>query len=1654
MDGEVFLGGDRMTAAFGDYDRTGLSHQTSLRLALSVSDATFGQYECAAFNSELGAQVMSGAANITYDYTPSSSVPEIEWELPPVLVVSEGKYLVLPCRSVASTEPAKISWYFGRYPVDESRRVYILANDSLAFFPIVEDDAGTYFCTASNSKGTSESPVLEMKVSYLRTDFLRHPSDTFAYYGQDVVLPCQPPKSLPPASVVWYKNYKVLDLSLTNVKVVDHDLHLLSVRKSDNGVYYCVAVNNLTTPSTRTSLIATVRLEGPPIMLQPPVSTKVTKGDSLHLSCLVEADPEPVTSWLFQGLPVPPSDKLSIVNRGQELFVNDMGKAWEGQFTCVSKNRYGNAAGNASVVVIVPPASLHPIGQLTAREGRSYSIECPIVGDPVPDIRWYHNGVDVSLSKKSSLGVTLTLSSLVIANVTVDHAGSYQCVGSNEAGQTSSEGKLIVNVAPVIVLGPADVTEVIGSRLTLECDVKGHPVPSIHWLYNGSSVLPQDVDASEENHKLTISSLGWAQVGQFECVADSSEGTATASAFVRLMVPPKIEEVQFPTTAVRQGQEISFGCTASGIPSPSMQWVHQGKVVRPSLDGRIRTPALGSVVIERAESSDSGLYECRAESSVGTDSRTMSLFVYGEDFFSCTVHDTYFFLPLLPPYPHGLSTSPGAAAPYVSEVNGVDVSLSEKSALGVTLTLSSLVIANVTVDHAGSYQCVGSNDAGQTSSEGKLIVNVAPVIVLGPADVTEVIGSRLTLECDVKGHPVPSIHWLYNVSADVQLFCSQRGPPIMLQPPVSTKVTKGDSLHLSCLVEADPEPVTSWLFQGLPVPPSDKLSIVNRGQELFVNDMGKAWEGQFTCVSKNRYGNAAGNASVVVIVPPASLHPIGQLTAREGGSYSIECPIVGDPVPDIRWYHNGVDVSLSKKSSLGVTLTLSSLVIANVTVDHAGSYQCVGSNEAGQTSSEGKLIVNVAPVIVLGPADVTEVIGSRLTLECDVKGHPVPSIHWLYNGSSVLPQDVDASEENHKLTISSLGWAQVGQFECVADSSEGTATASAFVRLMVPPKIEEVQFPTTAVRQGQEISFGCTASGIPSPSMQWVHQGKVVRPSLDGRIRTPALGSVVIERAESSDSGLYECRAESRVGTDSRTMSLFVYGVPVPPVLLTAVPISSESVYLLWRWSSPLPDFPEIDYFQISFREKSSGETRVFPTHFPPNVTRMEVTGLEGGVAYVFYVTATNDVGMSEPSNLMSANTFQSSPSRPVGLHVLSVGATSATVSWEVPQVSSGVVKLYQLRYRRLDAYVQQEFTYINISKVDSPSVLVEISPLRAFSLYSVQVRAGNVQDGRTLYGEFTEPLTFRTNMTAPLLPPQDVSAVAVDPYSVTVTWQPIPVLAQNGPILFYHLVYMNNESVPLGRERVDNSTTSFTIRGLSPWRWYLVLVGGENARGKGPNSTAVRVETKSVAPVAAPKNFHVESLSADRLQISWQALPYEVSTCAITSYEIRYRVKGDPLWSNVSVSSTSTSDAFIFVLPSLQPWTWYLSQVAAFTDTVVPGLGPYSDVVIVRTMQGESDPVQSLSYSQGPTDIRLTWQTPVAVRGVLAGYLVTYHPLDLPEQAETVSVEETSAHLLALQPSTVYNISVSAVNGAGPGAELVVRVLTEDEPGVQQMTT
>lgn len=96
----------------------------------------------------------------------------------------------------------------------------------------------------------------------LGVSFHGNPSDAHAIYGQDVILRCNPPESIPSAAVIWYKNYLPLDLHPGRVMVIDNDLHLTSVRKTDSGLYYCVAFNNFTFPSTRTSNTARLTVEG------------------------------------------------------------------------------------------------------------------------------------------------------------------------------------------------------------------------------------------------------------------------------------------------------------------------------------------------------------------------------------------------------------------------------------------------------------------------------------------------------------------------------------------------------------------------------------------------------------------------------------------------------------------------------------------------------------------------------------------------------------------------------------------------------------------------------------------------------------------------------------------------------------------------------------------------------------------------------------------------------------------------------------------------------------------------------------------------------------------------------------------------------------------------------------------------------------------------------------------------------------------------------------------------------------------------------------------------------------------------------------------------------------------------------------------------
>ena len=71
--------------------------------------------------------------------------------------------------------------------------------------------------------------------------------DVLAVLNTATIIPCGPPISIPPATVEWSRNFRLL----TDSRFITDgsNLTILDTQLSDSGMYYCTAFNPLTTQS-------------------------------------------------------------------------------------------------------------------------------------------------------------------------------------------------------------------------------------------------------------------------------------------------------------------------------------------------------------------------------------------------------------------------------------------------------------------------------------------------------------------------------------------------------------------------------------------------------------------------------------------------------------------------------------------------------------------------------------------------------------------------------------------------------------------------------------------------------------------------------------------------------------------------------------------------------------------------------------------------------------------------------------------------------------------------------------------------------------------------------------------------------------------------------------------------------------------------------------------------------------------------------------------------------------------------------------------------------------------------------------------------------------------------------------------------------------
>ncbi|XP_044524958.1 neural cell adhesion molecule 1 [Gracilinanus agilis] len=286
---------------------------------------------------------------------------------------------------------------------------------------------------------------------------------------------------------------------------------------------------------------------------------------------------------------------------------------------------------------------------------------------------------------------------------------------------------------------------------------------------------------------------------------------------------------------------------------------------------------------------------------------------------------------------------------------------------------------------------------------------------------------------------------------------------------------------------------------------------------------------------------------------------------REGEDAVIVCDVVSSLPPTIIWKHKGRDVIL-KKDVRFIVLSNNYLQIRGIKKSDEGTYRCEGRILArGEINFKDiQVIVNVPPTVQARQSTVnaTANLGQSVSLMCEAKGFPEPTMSWTKDGEQIeIEEDdkYDFNEDSSELTINRVDKNDEAEYVCIAENKAGEQDASIQLKVFAKPKINYVE-NKTAMELEEQITLTCEASGDPIPSITWrtstrnisnEEKASWTRPekqeTLDGHIVVSShvrVSSLTLKSIQYTDAGEYICTASNTIGQDSQAMYLEVQYAP------------------------------------------------------------------------------------------------------------------------------------------------------------------------------------------------------------------------------------------------------------------------------------------------------------------------------------------------------------------------------------------------------------------------------------------------------------------------------------------------------------------------------
>nr|XP_024214409.1 hemicentin-1-like isoform X2 [Halyomorpha halys] len=852
----------------------------------------------------------------------------------------------------------------------------------------------------------------------------------------------------------------------------------------------------------------------------------------------------------------------------------------EGIYICSASNVAGNKLKEIKVNIQAKPPVVSVKDEVLYTLRNKVLIPCFVYSVHPYRISWKKGTSSRWTEIYNSTNIQNTDKGLMILNPKMNDEGWYQCTASSIGGDSVGTSYLKFSLPPSI--------EVSGLRrfyehfnLTLTCSaIRGVPAPQLKWKKNGVEFNGENgrifITNMEKYSRIDIVDARLKDEGNYECSATNFAGQDVKDLQLTFEEKPKATAT-VKTCNIVYGGNCTLKCTISGRPFPDLVWKKDGKIIGSFSSPNTQMLLDKSLLIYNAELSDSGVYSCAVQSSIG----------YSEDSITVSVTGVY----------PKIIEAPADTAIEIGENGRLScVALGTPKPKIIWKKKTELLnkdhweenifeIKNASLSDAGVYTCVAENILGQTKSEAVVSITGGVVPILDKDKDIEVkkilIGDKVELQCiTLGGKPTPTKEWykdgtllsqqpttgiklengsyfLSSVSTlDIGLYeCIAKNeigsdikkinlrfyeaPTIDLSTSSNIVATVGKPAKLLCKVSGDPPPKVTWKRHFI----SNNRTMRGFHSEdmnaLVFDTVTEEDSGRYICQAENIAGIARRTFGLSVMIPPKIIPWPIETFVEVGNIVTLECRVRAIPRPSLHLLKNNVTIPRTKSYGQFVRFLAEP--------SDSGTYSCIAENRAGSDKVETNLIVLVPPQIrnTTGNTIIKAISGNEAVLPCDVFGNPQPSVTWHFNGELIKKQ---IGSEPATLRLLNVTEADAGTYVCVAQNKAGENKKKMELLVLTPPRIVLWTEPMKVII-GEFVNVTCLTFANPEASISWF---KDKEPLPLNFVRDKKTIGFIVER---QSQGIYTCEARNEAGIDSKDFPLVVL---YPPSFAKHLPFSVD----------------------------------------------------------------------------------------------------------------------------------------------------------------------------------------------------------------------------------------------------------------------------------------------------------------------------------------------------------------------------------------------------------------------------------------------------------------------------------------------------------------